>query len=585
MEGWFASLPQHELLPLEVELRTVLLNWLHYKAGPFPLSEWVDRRIGGEVETRSTPRGVEIFLRGTAPPAAPPPGRHGAGGPPAAAGRRREASADDFFASLPKDNFSPQEDALRDAVFEFLATWEYKELATLVNLCEYPGVRQARAFLPSEVPLKMWLERRIGGELDLKPGPRGQDVVHLHPSAKEAVMQKAGQLKAAARQHGVPPHLQRPGAMGKGGKGGPPPPKAGPEPGEKGGGKHQQGVSQEEWLGSLPADELTPEELALRQAILNYINAQKRNPSLPTPTISDLAGDTQVSKCRLALMPSKVKLRIWIERRIGGEVELVKGPQGGESLVMLRGDAAKHKAAAAAQGGAGGSGGGGELTAAARAFLDKLPQNELTEAEAELREAILNFIPQHEESEGTPPPLGELVDAFKKDPLLSGYLTKTMPREVPLQVWIDHRIGGEVDVAKDSQGRDVVSLRKADQKRGGGAKNEEPSPEDKEKFFASLPEDEFSRAEEALRNKLLNFINSWKKSTPPTLQNAMGDMNVIKSRLEVLPKGCPVKLHEWIERRIGGEVEVGTNAEGQMIIGQPGTLNQAGGPQKRRRFR
>jgi len=49
---------------------------------------------------------------------------------------------------------------------------------------------------------------------------------------------------------------------------------------------------------------------------------------------------------------------------------------------------------------------------------------------------------------------------------------------VPLQVWIDHRIGGEVDVTKDSQGRDVVSLRKADQKRG--AKNEEPSPEDKD---------------------------------------------------------------------------------------------------------
>lgn len=581
MEAWFASLPAQELLPIEAQLRTVLLDCLHQKPGAFPLSEWIDRRIGGEVETRATQRGTEIYIRGNAPPA-PPPGRS-AGPPPAAASgqKRKDISErrEDFFATLPKDDFTPQEEALRDAVFEFLATWKHQALATLNDLSEFPSVRAVRNFLPHEISLKLWLERRIGAEVELRRDPRGQDIVHLNPAAKDLVAQKAQQI--ASRQ---PPPGARLNAMSKGGKGGPPPPVA-PDPGEKGGGKNA-GMSQDEFLASLPADELTPQELALRKAILNFIQAVKRDPRASTPTVSDLAGDAQVSKFRAALMPAKVKLRAWVERRIGGEVELVKAPNGGDSLVVMRGDTPRVKADARAEKGKGGKGGERQeqQSRAVREFFSKLPADELTEDEAELREAILNFIPQHQESEGKEPLLVEMTDAFQKDPLLSDYLTKTLPKEVPLKAWIDHRIGGEVDTSKDSQGHDVVRLR-GDEKPKGGGKNEEATKEEKEKFFATLPEDEFSAAEDALRAKVLAFITGWKKPGHPTLQQAGSDHMVAKTKLELLPKGCPVKLHEWIERRIGGEVEVGKNAQGDFIIGIPGTLDQPPNKRQRKGFR
>ena len=48
---FFDSLPASDLLPMEAALRQVLVDWLHAKPGPFPLIEWIDRRIGGEVVT------------------------------------------------------------------------------------------------------------------------------------------------------------------------------------------------------------------------------------------------------------------------------------------------------------------------------------------------------------------------------------------------------------------------------------------------------------------------------------------------------------------------------------------------------
>ena len=69
----------------------------------------------------------------------------------------------------------------------------------------------------------------------------------------------------------------------------------------------------------------------------------------------------------------------------------------------------------------------------------------------------------------------------------------------------------------------------------------------------------------------------------------MLDNEVRRCKQEVLPKGNVVSLKEWIERRLGGELEITRGASGNLIIGIRGDLEptkreaaedweQAGGP-------
>merc|ERR1719343_1474482 len=80
-EAFFANLPPNDLLPIEHELRRVLLDFImQHPTRQFPVAEWIDRRIGGEVATQTGMNGqVECRMR-SAPPM-PPPGS-GAFGPP-----------------------------------------------------------------------------------------------------------------------------------------------------------------------------------------------------------------------------------------------------------------------------------------------------------------------------------------------------------------------------------------------------------------------------------------------------------------------------------------------------------------------
>merc|ERR1719350_1319764 len=103
---WFQSLPQDELLPMEHALRKAILKAASSMGGkPFPLIEWIDRRIGGEIETVQNEKGVfEIQERGAA--------TSNNGGAARGGGGPREVEA--FFATLSPDSFAPPEEALRE---------------------------------------------------------------------------------------------------------------------------------------------------------------------------------------------------------------------------------------------------------------------------------------------------------------------------------------------------------------------------------------------------------------------------------------------------------------------------------------
>jgi len=103
--------------------------------------------------------------------------------------------------------------------------------------------------------------------------------------------------------------------------------------------------------------------------------------------------------------------------------------------------------------------------------------------------------------------------------------------------------------------------------QGGGDK--------KEQFFASLPEDSFTPEEEDLRDTLLAFLGMWTSNDPPSLSDAGGDPEIRRARPAVLPKGCQVSLKDWIERRIGGEIELAMDhrSSGQWLFGLRGSLD------------
>lgn len=466
---FFSGLPADELTPYEHALRKALLKAVGSCPGPFPLIEWIDRRVGGEIETRRDENGsFEIFTRGSNPPPVEG-GKKGAGN----GNDQKEA----FFATLSADNFAPAEEALRDAVFEFLATWRSPELATMAQMTAHPEVQRRRAaFLPRNVPLRDWIEHRIGGEIELRSLGGGRpEVVHLTETARTTVMAKFAQMTnmppmgpcmGPPMMHmGMPPPPMGPphghggGHMGGGGAGGREAPAT----------ARDKDAAAQAWFTTLPTDELLPGELALREALLAWI---KRWPQLrpstraanSPPHLADTGQDAEIRRARADLLPAKVRLADWIERRIGGELEL-RPALNGQQEVYIRGSA-----------------------------------------------------PPEDKSRG---------------------------------------------------GRGVGS--------GGG------TAEEKERFFTSLPDDEFSEAEETLRAALLDFLDRWSGSGPPGLSDAASEEDVGAARRALLPKGAPVSFKEWIDRRIGGEIETKADGpKGQAIFGRRGELGGTGGAKRRR---
>ncbi|CAJ1457156.1 unnamed protein product, partial [Effrenium voratum] len=118
-----ATLAQVKRIPTVIKFTKILLPQA------VALEDWIERRIGAEVAVDSDERGQRICRSMHGPVAtkeAPP----------------------DFFSSLPKDSFLPEEERLRLAIFDFLAGWSSPDLATL-NICaQHPPVAEAETASP-----------------------------------------------------------------------------------------------------------------------------------------------------------------------------------------------------------------------------------------------------------------------------------------------------------------------------------------------------------------------------------------------------------------------------------------------------
>lgn len=576
-------------------MRQVLMDWLGSKPAPFsfPLTDWIDRRLGGEVATSRDENGhIEISLQSSTDPEA-------------------------FWAALPEDSFSEDELAVRDAIFDFLATWKSKELANMVHLNADPNVtRKVQALLPQELKLEDWLERRIGGEIEIrKDANTGQQIIHLTDVARPIVSKKYQEFQAKEKRAAAAAGGKGAGATkgtvkgptkgiakgatkgdmvsplasvgtvpeGPAGKGVP-----GTMAPAKGCGKagKKPPVNKEEWFNALPDDQLTVEEANLRQALIDWLrdwpHRRPGNKPLHAPMyFSELGQDAEIQRLRQVLLPSGVTMRDWIERRVGGEIDLQKDAAG-NTEIFPRGSrpdppappaeepvhAAKLVPVAPPAPAAPEVHGMGEGSmSTAEAFFSSLPDDEMTQAEVDLRQTVIDLL---ERAGNGPKPL--LSDVFK-DRRVAAARSALLPPEVPLRQWLERRIGGEVTVLKNEKGMFVVSMLSAADEEAAPEPDPEAARELRERFFSELPQDSFLPDEERLREAILRFLGKWTHKDPANLSQLSPDPLIKKYRQLVLGEsGVPLK--QWMERRMGGEVDlVPDEVTGQVLVGPRDSLS------------
>eukprot|EP00927_Polykrikos_kofoidii_P007903 TRINITY_DN13253_c0_g1_i1.p1 TRINITY_DN13253_c0_g1~~TRINITY_DN13253_c0_g1_i1.p1 ORF type:complete len:685 (-),score=165.33 TRINITY_DN13253_c0_g1_i1:263-2317(-) len=551
--AFFAKLPEDRFRPEEDKLRTALTSVL--ANGPLSLNSvmmdaqvkaarsaalpeevelhtWIETRIGAEITVYTDDVGQRMF-------------RLAVDDSTGASTNGLEALPNqvraNFFAGLPDGSFLPEEETLRDQIFNFLAAWSSQDLATLSHVEANHAVSQARAaILPKEISLKEWVEGRIGGEIELRQDKKTEQwVIHLSPTARPIVKAKYEAMEKAAQDR-------------------------------------KMVANSRDFLAKLPADKLTDAEVNLRSALVDWLHTwHARRPGVGPPVLADAGQSKGVQQWKAALLPREVTLREWIEKRIGGEIELVLDERG-QYQVFARGRGARSTAppppAPPAPPPPPVSGrradapppGAPRLLAgsATEAFFKGLPADELTDEEVGLRQAVHEWMEQVTLLEAPP----FLLDA-SRDPAIQQARTALLPGEVPLRLWIERRIGAEIEVTKDDRGRFLMHARGGEKQR---RTEDVGKREQLEAFFEALPSDGFAEDEENLRAAVLQFLETWKGKDPPTITLAGQDPEIKKWRISFLKS---VSLKEWIDRRIGGEVEMAMGPSDVWVLGVRGTLD------------
>jgi len=249
-----------------------------------------------------------------------------------------------------------------------------------------------------------------------------------------------------------------------------------------------------------------------------------------------------------ALLPKDghVPLQSWVERRMPNELILRCDAQGHVILAPMK-SVPRAKAVTVAE---------PEEPAdyvSDDPFFRTLPADSFLEEEERLRHRILFLVgsaPETARSKGH-------VDfnVLLKDAEVARYKKTFLPPHVPLESWIDTRIGQELKVFPDKYKPGRLTCRLA-----------LPTIEEREQiledYFDSLTED-FAPEERTLRSALLRYIGSTYK---PILSYALSVDAGLKSAKAAMefPKGVNIK--SWIERRMGQELILEKQEDGQFFM-------------------
>lgn len=284
-------------------------------------------------------------------------------------------------------------------------------------------------------------------------------------------------------------------------------------------------ADQRDFLAQLPSGRLLPKETELRDTL------------------------TRAAILATELIPKHVPMQDWVECRMPGEIQL--GFDANFRVTLTRSEVVVGEGltAAATRAGSGDPGRG------ANQFLRGLPDDDFLPEEGRLRDALLESLTM------TPAPLGRIA----AHPRIVGITRDFLPPNVQLAEWIEWRIGAEVSVSTDEQGRHLVRSLGGSQSEAPAAAGPAPAaevlPHD---FFAALPVDSYTRAEEGLRDALFDIFAAWQSPELATLVHLSVDKAVKQAKSTFMPQS--VSLREWIDRRMGAEIELRKDARDKMVV-------------------
>jgi len=210
--------------------------------------------------------------------------------------------------------------------------------------------------------------------------------------------------------------------------------------------------------------------------------------------------------------------------------------------------------------------------AAVEEFMTTLPTDGFADEEVPLRQALLDYLDLNEDR-GDPKD-GVFLNDAKKDPAVRECIKIFPPRHIPLRSWIDFRVGGELNVRRGRDGVWIMERQSVAQERkdADDAKKEEREAKFQD-WLACLPTDGFEPLETSLRDAIMKFLKAIPNNKAALYDDACKDPEVQPLKQQFLPKGHPASLRQWIENRIGGEVEImKDDRDGKMLIGFTGKL-------------
>jgi len=503
-DDFLRGLPADRFTDMEDQLREILSTEL--ENGPLPISHfeedsanwegvpiasWIQRRLGEELEVFVEDGKQMLRLR----PADP---------------------AEEWLSSLPETSFSDEEARLRQAVLNFLVLQKPDMYIAVGIICQDEAVSKAQGqALPENVPLFMWIQKRIGAELMYKEDsvrltpdsrrsllqekaasgqqeqrglplkalvgaavlqkPVAKDVPLIKPGLRPALPPGAAQKKPLVPPRGVPLRVHSSAASSKGlqsqgAQSGQPivlasnsdaKPSTGPVP---------------DWASDffkgLPSIAFTAQEQALRQELIEYLKGYSQAKPGSGPDFNELAQHTQIQELRKDFLPSAIPMRLWIETRLKSQVVTRwKADRSGYEVVLKDGAAMADPAAKKTlispnlkglqqqkqqMASAPVTAAAASVEEAKKNFFASLPDDGFTDKEADLREALLTEMTRcYRKGQQDFVPLAQvcLVAAVQKSraELFRGHA-------VNLLDWVDARIGGEVASCRGPGGEKGLRL-------------------------------------------------------------------------------------------------------------------------------
>lgn len=209
-------------------------------------------------------------------------------------------------------------------------------------------------------------------------------------------------------------------------------------------------------------------------------------------------------------------------------------------------------------------------------YFASLP-SALSDKELLLREALLNFLASW--TGDVPPTVSQACARGDEELDLTVPQAKqeALPAGIALGRWIRERLGREIEIERTEWNTEHFHLIGQLDMRNVTRPEKKESKESAD-FFKSLPEDSFTANEDKLRLALLEFLDTWPNAYPPRVSDACKKdpgsdeaSPVMVAKRRALAEG--VKLYQWMERRIGGEVEVAQSSTGNQYFHRVGELN------------